>query len=231
MGCHFCVFGESWDCSNCNWLDMFHTLSPCSMQQHAMWRARMAPWWRNESVWADVANMDTKSRMVVRISQPTSVDLVALAEMMTATSTAFESTLRTSWLSSTTSGTPSPVVTGDLMAVMTVMMLTRIGGGLVDDDDDGDWGLFGDIDDDSWWPFGDNDDSNDWWPSGSDDDDSWWDLGGSDGSSHGVRPVHPRTGNRPTRKPYSGRPTAKPVTPEHWTPNCSLCICFVALDV
>ena len=103
--------------------------------------------------------------------------------------------------------------------------------GLVDDDDDGDWGSFGDIDDDSWWPFGDNDDSNDWWPSGGDDHDSWWDLGGSSGSSPGGRPVHPSTGDRPTRKPDSVRPTAKPVTPEHWTPNCSLCICFVALDV
>ena len=120
----------SLECCNRTWLDIFYTLSPCSMQQHAMWRARTALWWRNESVWADVANVDTKSRTVLRISRPTFVDLVALAEMMTATAMAFGNTLRTSWLTSTTSGTPNPVVTGGLMAVLTVMEMTRTGGAL-----------------------------------------------------------------------------------------------------
>ena len=121
-------FGGSWEWWNVTWLDIFYTLSPCSMQQHAMWRARTALWWRNESVWADVANMDTKSRTVVRISRPTSVDLVARAEMMTATLTAFGSTMRTSWLTPTAPGTQSSVTTGGLMAVL--MEKTRTGGAL-----------------------------------------------------------------------------------------------------
>ena len=123
-------FGGSWEWCNRTWLDIFYILSPCSMQQHAMWRAKTALWWRNESVWADVANVDTKSHTVVRISPPTSVDLVALAEMKTATSTAFGSTLRTRCLTVMTSGTPSPVVTGGLMVVLTMMEMTKTRGAL-----------------------------------------------------------------------------------------------------
>ena len=123
-------FGGSWECCNRNWLDIFYTLSLCSMPQHAMWRVRTALWWRNESVWVDVANVDTKSRTVVRISRPTSVDLVVLAEMKTATSRAFGSTMRTPCLTFMTSGTPRPVGTGGLMAALTMMEMTKTHGAL-----------------------------------------------------------------------------------------------------
>ena len=109
----------------------FYAPSPCSMLQHVMWQARTALWWRHESAWADAANVDTKSRTVAKISWPTFVDLVVIAEMMAVTSKAFGSTLMTSWLSSMTSGTQSSVMTGGLMAVKTMMMMTRIGGNLM----------------------------------------------------------------------------------------------------